>query len=410
MAKDHRFSYSQVTKTKKSGENTMAYPFENSAKKDIFEILAEDGFDGLGKAVEILINEAMRLEREKHIGAHHYERTEERQTYANGFKPKTIKSRLGELALSVPQTRDGKFYPSCLEKGLRSERALNIALAEMYIQGVSTRKVTKIIEGLCGFEVNSMQVSRATQLLDEELKAWRDRALGYFQYLILDARYEKVRQGGAVIDAAVLIAIGVDSQGRRQVLGVSVSLSEAEVHWRKFLTDLQQRGLHGVEFITSDAHTGLKAALKTVYPGVKWQRCQFHLQQNAQSYIPRQDMKEDVAQEIRKIFNCGDRTEADRLLKLAIEKFVKKAPKLCDWMEVNIPEGLTVFELPEAHRKKMRTSNPLERVNREIKRRTRVATIFPNEASCLRLVTAILMEISEEWETGNIYLKKIAAV
>ncbi len=382
----------------------MAYPFENSAKNDIFELISEEGFDGLTKAVELLFNEAMLVQREKYLGAGHYERKQERQGYANGFKPKTINSRLGELKIAVPQTRDGNFYPSFLEKGIRSERALNATIAEMYIQGVSTRKVTKVLEELCGFEVSSAQVSRAVKLLDEELNAWRNRRLDCFPYLTLDARYEKVRHGGTVVDCAVLVAIGVDKSGRRQVLGTSVSLSEAEIHWREFLMTLQQRGLHGVEFITSDSHAGLKAALKTVFSGVKWQRCQFHLQQNAQSYIPRQDMKEEVAQEIRKIFNCGDRAEADRLLKLAIEKYAKKAPKLAEWMEVNIPEGLTVFELPEAHRKRMRTSNPLERINKEIKRRTRVVTIFPNEESCLRLVTAILMEISDEWETGKAYL------
>ena len=207
-----------------------------------------------------------------------------------------------------------------------------------------------------------------------------------------------------MIDCAVLVAIGVSLTGHRHVLGVSVSLSEAEVHWREFMKGLQQRGLHGIKQITSDSHKGIKAALKAVFPGIQWQRCQFHLQQNAQAYVPKQDMKEAVGQDIRKIFNCGDRAEANRLLTLAVEKYAKAAPKLSEWMEINIPEGLTIFELPEAHRKRLRTSNPLERVNKEIKRRTRVATIFPSEESCLRLVSAILMEISEEWETGKAYL------
>ena len=382
----------------------MIHNDENSLNQEILELFAKEGLGGMSKAVKILMNAAMLLEREKYLGAALHERTDERRGYANGFKPKTINSRIGQLELAIPQTRDGQFYPSSLEKGIRSERALKLSLAEMYIQGVSTRKVAKITEELCGFNVSSTQVSNAAKLLDEELERWRNRALGCFLYLILDARYEKVRHGGTVIDCAVLIAIGIDSAGRRQILGVSVSLSEAEVHWREFLKNLQQRGLHGIELITSDSHKGLKAALKTVFPGVKWQRCQFHLQQNAQSYVPRQDMKETVGEEIRKIFNCGDRCEANRLLNLAVAKFSKTAPKLSEWMETNIPEGLTVFELPEQHRKKMRTSNSLERVNKEIKRRTRVATIFPNEASCLRLVSAILSEISEDWETGRAYL------
>lgn len=382
----------------------MTHKVENSLNNEILELFTNDGLGGMSKAVKILMNAAMMLEREKYLGAALHERTEERRGYANGFKPKTINTRIGPLELEVPQTRDGQFYPNCLEKGLRSERALKLALAEMYIQGVSTRKVARITEELCGFNVSSTQVSNATKMLDEELEQWRNRPLGSFKYLILDARYEKVRHGGTVIDCAVLIATGVDLTGHRQVLGVSVSLSEAEVHWRDFLKGLQKRGLHGIELITSDSHKGLKAALKTVFPGVKWQRCQFHLQQNAQSYVPRQDMKEAVGQEIRMIFNCGDRTEANRLLNLAVEKFTKTAPKLSEWMETNIPEGLTIFELPEPHRKRMRTSNSLERVNKEIKRRTRVATIFPNEASCLRLVSAILSEVSEEWETGKAYL------
>jgi transposase-like protein len=274
----------------------------------------------------------------------------------------------------------------------------------MCVIGVSTRKVAKITEELCGYHVSSTQVSNAAKLLDEELEKWRNRALGHFSYLILDARYEKVRHGGAVIDCAVLVAIGVSPSGHRQILGTSVSLSEAEVHWREFLKSLQQRGLHGVEFITSDSHNGLKAALKAVFTGVPWQRCQFHLQQNAQSHVPKKDMKEEVAEVIRKIFNSSDQTEANRLLALAVEKYAQTAPKLSEWMETNIPEGLTVFTLPEGHRKRLRTSNPLERVNKEIKRRTRVATIFPNESSCLRLVSAVLMEISEEWETGKAYL------
>lgn len=382
----------------------MIHKQEHSLNPEILEILSKEGLGGMNEAVRILMNAAMLLEREKYLGAALHERTEERRGYANGFKPKTIQTRIGSLNLEVPQTRDGQFYPNCLEKGLRSERALKLALAEMYVNGVSTRKVAKITEELCGFHVSSTQVSNAAKLLDEELEKWRNRSLGSFPYLTLDARYEKVRHGGAVIDCAVLVAIGVSRSGHREVLGVSVSLSEAEVHWREFMKDLQQRGLHGVELITSDSHKGLKAALKAVFPGIRWQRCQFHLQQNAQAYVPKQGMKEAVGEDIRRIFNCGDRTEANRLLGQAVEKYAKTAPKLSEWMEINIPEGLTAFELPEAHRKRLRTSNSLERVNKEIKRRTRVATIFPNEASCLRLISAILMEISEEWETGKAYL------
>lgn len=358
----------------------------------------------MADAMSIMLNEAMRLDRSRHLGAGPWERSEVRQGYANGYKPKQVKSRIGNLSLQVPQTRDTDFYPASLERGIRSERALKLALAEMYVQGVSTRKVAKITEELCGFEISSTQVSRATAMLDEQLIAWRERPLGSFPYVILDARYEKVRHGGRVIDCAVLIALGVDPAGKRQILGCSVSLSEAEPHWREFLSGLKDRGLHGIEYFVSDAHEGLKAARKAVFPSVPWQRCQFHLQQNAQRYVPRQSLKKKVAADIRAIFNAPDESEAKRLLDHFIQRYHAAAPKLASWAETALPEGFTVFDLPDQHRKRLRTTNVLERVNKEIKRRTRVATLFPNEASCLRLVTAVVMEISDEWETGRIYL------
>ncbi len=306
--------------------------------------------------------------------------------------------------MAVPQTRDGSFYPSSLERGLRSERALKIALAEMYIQGVSTRKVAKITEELCGFEVSSSEVSRVSTELDAQLSSWRGRELGSFPYVYLDARYEKVRHGGTVISVAVLIAVGVSLTGHREVLGVSVELSEHEVHWRHFLSGLKDRGLHGIRLFISDAHEGLKAARNAVFPSVPWQRCQFHLQQNAQKYIPKQYMKSEVAGRIRAIFNVPDDSEAKSLLELFFQDYQTNAPKLVEWAETALPEGLVAFLFPEQHRKKIRTVNMLERINKEIRRRTRVATLFPNTDSCLRLVSAVAMEISDEWQTGRRYL------
>jgi transposase-like protein len=275
----------------------------------------------------------------------------------------------------------------------------------MYVQGVSTRRVTEVMEQLCGLEVSSTQVSRATKLLDEELNAWRQRPLGEVPYLVLDARYEKVRHGGSVVSCAVLIAVGVTPDGHRALLGVSVSLSEAEVHWREFLGGLQDRGLHGVKLVVSDDHAGLKAARQARFSGVPWQRCQFHLQQNAGHYVPRLSMRSAVAADLRAIFDAPDRPEADRQLEIAVRKYEKTAPKLAAWLAANVPDSLTVFAFPPAHRRRLRTSNLLERLNKEIKRRTRVATLFPNEAALLRLVSAVLMEISEEWETEKIYLR-----
>lgn len=382
----------------------MATKLNYTELSNLAKIISDQGMDGLGDAIQLLINQAMLIERDQYLQAAAYERTENRLGYANGFKPKSLKTRLGALSLSVPQTRDGGFYPSCLERGIRSERALKLSMAEMYIQGVSTRKVSAILEELCGLEITSAEVSRAAKLLDDEFIRWRSRPLGQIPYLIVDARYEKVRHGGCVVDAAVLIAYGIDTRGVRHILGVSVALSEAEVHWRAFLESLVARGLHGLIHITSDAHSGLKAALRAVFPSVPWQRCQFHLQQNAQSYVPKQRLKKEVAEDIRNIFNAANKEEAERLLHLTVVKYEKTAPQLSQWLEMNLPEGLTAFQLKSSHRRRLRTSNLAERVNREIKRRTSVASIFPSAASCERLVTALLIEISEEWETGKIYL------
>ena len=375
----------------------------------IIEQLCDEGFDGITGALITLLNEAMKLDRSRHIQAGPYEKSEDRQGYANGYKHKTVNSRLGKLALQIPQVRDSKedFYPSCLEKGLRSERALKAALAEMYVQGVSTRRVKVITEALCGYEISSSQVSRVSRVtkeLDEQFEQWRNRPLGRFRHLIVDARYEKVRHGGHVIDNAVLVAYGIDIDGRKRILGVSVSLSESEVHWRNFFESLVTRGLHGLELIISDAHSGIKAARKAVFPSVPWQRCQFHLQQNTQSYVPKQNMKKEVATDIKAIFSTPNLSEAQRLLLLAIEKYKTRAPRLSEWMEANIPEGFTIFAFPQAHWKKLRTSNLAERVNKEIKRRSKIVGIFPNCDSCLRLVTALLVEMDEDWDLGKNYL------
>lgn len=383
----------------------MTHRNENTELNSAAQHLADHGLEGMPEAFRILLDHAMKLERSKVLQAEPHERTALRQGYANGFKPKTVSTRLGDICFAVPQVRgEVAFYPSALEKGLRSERALKLAIAEMYVQGVSTRKVTAVLEALCGLEVTSSQVSRATAALDQELEKWRHRPLGSFAYLIVDARYEKVRIDGVVRSCAVLIALGIDAAGQRSVLGVSARLSEAEVHWREFLASLQARGLHGLRFIVSDDHAGLRAALTARFAGVPWQRCQFHLQQNAMAFVPKIHLRPEVAADLRTVFNAADLPEAQRRLKTVVEKYQESAPNLANWLETNVPESLTVLALPEAQRKKLRTTNSLERLNKEIKRRTRVATLFPNEKSLERLVTALLSEVSDEWETGNIYL------
>lgn len=382
----------------------MTHQEHPTAVREAVQLLAELGFDGMAQIMQLLFNECMKLERRQAIQAAPYERSEARRGQANGFKPKTMKTRVGPLELAVPQVRGAAFYPSVLERGARSEKALLLALAEMYVQGVSTAKVTKITEELCGCEISSSDVSRATALLDKEFDAWRKRPLGAIEYLILDARYEKVRIDGCVRDCAVLSAIGVDSVGHRSILGVSVSLSEAEVHWRDFFKSLLERGLHGVKLIASDAHAGLKQARQACFHGVLWQRCQFHLIRNAMEYVPRPELRREVTDDLRATFDAADQAAAHEQLQRMVRKYEKQAPRLAAWLDENVPESLSVFALPAGHRKRLRTSNMLERLNREIKRRTRVATLFPNEASLLRLVTGVLMELSEEWETGKRYL------
>ena len=383
----------------------MTYPHHFTIPAEIMEQITEEGMGYIPQIIEQLMNVAMKAEREQYLKAGSYERNEEREGYANGYKPKTLQTRMGKLNLAIPQVREGGFYPEALEKGLRSERALLAICAEMYVNGVSTRKVSHIVEKTFGCEISASQVSRATAELDEKLQEWRNSVLSEVIYLYLDARYEKIRENGGIREAAVLIATGVLANGKRKVLGVSVSLSEQSQHWKEFLESLVTRGMRGVQLIISDDHSGLKAARQAVMGGIPWQRCQFHLQHNAQAYVPRKSMQEEVAQDIRTIFNAPDRERADAYLKNTIEKYTQSAPKLADWLESDLSEGLTVFSFPEAHRKRIRTNNGIERLNREILRRTKVVSIFPNEASCLRLISAILVETSDEWESGKIYLQ-----
>lgn len=383
----------------------MTHPPDSDLLHTVLQLLTDQGSANFAEGLRLLVNEAMHQERSAVLHARPYERCDSRLGHANGFKPKTLATRMGPIEFRVPQVRDGiSFYPSSLEKGVRSEQALKLAMAEMYVQGVSTRKVSRIVEELCGHSVSSTQVSACAARLDAELQLWRERPLGACPYLIFDARYEKVRHGGVLVDCAVLIALGVGTDGKRSILGVSVALSEAEVHWRTFFTSLVSRGLHGVEFIVSDAHPGMAAARCAVFPSVPWQRCQFHLQQNAQAHVPRVDLRASVAADIRSIFTCPDLATAQARLKERVALHSKTAPKLASWMEENIPQGFAVYALPVAHQRRMRTSNAIERVNQELKRRTRVASLFPNETSLLRLTSALLCEISDEWLAGKIYL------
>ena len=367
----------------------------------LLEHLIEHGPDDIatvfGRAFEL----AMQIERERFLGAGHYERTPTRQGYANGYKPKRIDTPVGTVTVEVPKTagHDGApFYPRSLERGRRSVRAVLLAVAEMYVKGVSTREVEAVMREFGIESLSSSQVSRAARLLDDELEAWRTRPLGEIKYLMLDARYEKMRHGGIVRDAAVLSVIGIGPDERRRVLGVSIALSEAEVHWRAFLESLQARGMRGVEFVVSDDHAGLRAARRAVLGGATWQRCQFHLARNAIHHAPNVAIRKRIGSELRAVWNANTLAKAETTLSEIVSGYRDTAPKLAQWLEENVPEALAVFSLPEHHRRRMRTSNPMERaVQQELKRRTVKVRVFPNEASLERLVSAVLVEIDDKW-------------
>ena len=370
----------------------------------VMEQLIAEGPQAMAQVITTLMNAAMRLERDQFLGAGHYERSLGRRGYANGTKLKKIDTPAGTLTLDVPKTAGAPkpFFPQSLERGRRSCRAVMLAAAEMYVKGVSTRAVEKVLAEFGIEGLSSTQVSRAAALLDDELEAWRNRPLGRFRYLFLDARYEKTREHGVADDCAVLSAIGIDPAGKRRVLGVSAAFSEAEVHWRAFLEGLVARGLQGVEFITSDDHPGLKAARQAVLPGARWQRCQFHLAQNAIHHAPNQAIRKAIGEELRAVWDAPSLGGAQEELKRLAAKYRSLAPKLAAWLENSVPEGLAVFKLPREHWRPMRTSNPIERaIQQELKRRTRKIRVFPNEASLLRLVSAILVEIDEQWAASQ---------
>jgi transposase-like protein len=373
----------------------------DTALDGLMEQLIESGAENIGTVFARLFELAMQIERERFLGAQHYERSPSRQGYANGYKAKRVDTPAGTITVNVPKTagHEGEpFYPQSLERGRRSTRAVMLAVAEMYFKGVSTRDVEAVMREFGIESLSSSQVSRAAKLLDEELESWRNRPLGEVKYLILDARYEKMRHGGIVRDVAVLSAIGVGPDERRRILGMSVALSEAKVHWRAFLESLQKRGMRGVEYVVSDDHAGLRAARKAVLGGVKWQRCQFHLAQNAIHHSPNLAIRKRIGAELRTVWNAPTLKAAENALAELVNAYQSIAPKLAEWLERNAPEGLTVFSLPENHWRRMRTSNPMERaVQQEIKRRTQKVRVFPDEASLTRLVSAVLVEIDDQW-------------
>jgi len=351
-----------------------------------------------------VLQEVLEQEMTEALGAEKGERTPDRLGYRSGYYRRSLVTRVGKLELRIPQDREGRFSTRLFERYQRSEKALVSALAEMYVQGVSTRKVKAITEELCGHSFSASAISSVNKTLDENLERFAKRCLEEdYPYLILDARYEKVREAGVIRNQAVHIAIGINEEGRRQILGVELDGRESETSWKDFLLELKSRGLRGVEFVVSDDHPGLKRAIAKVIPEAFWQRCYVHFLRNAADHLPRK-ATDDCLQELRWIYDRRDLGEARSDLTKWLGKWSEKYPKLCEWVEENIEETLTFYRLPLQHHKHMKSTNMLERFNEEIRRRTRVVRIFPNRESCLRLIRALAVETHEGWLEANRYL------
>jgi len=381
----------------------MAKKHANAEAGDVKTLLLVSP-DPIRTIVEATVQQILECEMDEALQARRGERNEERLGHRSGYYDRSFVTRVGKLELRIPQDRKGLFRTELFERYQRSEKALFAALTEMYIQGVSTRKVKAITEELCGHSFSASSISEITKKLDHELEAFAKRKLEEaYRYVIVDARYERIREHGTIQSRAVLIGIGINDEGRRCILGVELAERESRNSWTQFLRGLRQRGLHSVEFVVSDDHAGLKAAIREVFTDAAWQRCYVHFLRNALDYLPRR-RDHDCLHELRWIYGRRDVGEARRDLAAWLTKWQSKYPKLCDWVEQNIDETLTFYRLPAEHHKHMKSTNMLERLNEEIKRRTHVVRIFPNDASCLRLVRALAVEIHENWIEATRYL------
>lgn len=384
-------------KERKSADKVAVEPEEIKA------VLVEQR-DFLQPVVQEAVQAILEMEMEECLQAGKHERTDDRQGYRSGYYRRRLITRVGTMVLRVPQDRSGRFSTEVFEQYQRSEKALVAALAQMYVQGVSTRKVAAVTQELCGHEFSASSISAITSRLEQQLAQFSQRPLEVeYPYVIVDARYERVREGGVIVNRAILVALGIDWEGRRQVLAVEYAQRESQSSWKDFLLGLKKRGLMGVRLVVSDDHAGLKAAIKEVMPEAWWQRCYVHFLRNALDYLPRK-ADESCLQELRWMYERRDAFEARRDLKAWLEKWSAKYSKLCGWVEANIEETWSFYQLPLSHHKHMKSTNLLERFNQEIKRRTLVVRIFPDEASCLRLIRAVAAETHEEWMEGSRYL------
>jgi transposase-like protein len=381
----------------------MAQNQDSRKNSELQEIFLNDS-DFLKEIVTTALQKFLDREMSEHLSAGLYERKEARSGYRNGSYPRVLKTRVGRIDLEVPRDREGTFQTAIFARYQRCEKALLLALLEMTIQGVSTRKVKKITEELCGTSFSASMVSSLSVELDAEVEAWRNRPLeGEWPYIFVDAIYHKVRYNKKVVSMAVAIVTGVNDAGRRSILGLEVFHSENGADYSLLFRSLKARGLKGVQLVISDDHQGMRQAIDSSFPGASWQRCQVHFMRNFLSRLRKND-RGWVSPALQDIFNAPDREQAESRLEAMIKRLQDSSQELADWLEENAPEALSVFSFPEAHRRRIKSTNSLERLNEEIRRRTKVIRIFPNRQSCLRMITALCLEKDEEWITGNIYL------
>jgi transposase-like protein len=367
------------------------------------------GDAGLAKLLERVLNQVLEAQVSEHLGAERYERTEERQGYRNGVRPRQLSTRVGKLTLRVPQVRDGQFSPELFARFQRSEQALVLALLEMVVNGVSTRKVTAITEELCGTSFSKSTVSALCARLDPLVTAWNDRPLveQAFPFVVADALVIKVREQDRVRALSALIAIGINAAGYREILGIQLGDSESESSWTTFFAWLKQRGLSGVDLVVSDAHSGLVAAVQRQFQGCTWQRCQTHLAGDVLEAAPK-SVRQEVHEHLRSLFEAPDLPTARVLLQQLVQTYSSRAPRAMATLETGFDDATAVLALPEPYRRRLRTSNGMERLNEEVRRRERVIRIFPNRESAIRLLGAVLMERHEQWTTGHRYFEMSA--
>jgi putative transposase len=388
----------KVDSTTKQRKDAEMDRNNKEAERQASSLIDRNGM--MAQLLKECLQSALQEKFDEFMGAGPYERTTGRNGYRNGYYERQLHTRVGSITLAVCRDRDGKFEQDIFERYQRSEKALVLSVAEMYVSGVATRKVSNILETLCGSTISKSKVSELTKKLDENLHTWRIRSLGNkrYKYLVVDARYEKIREGGHIVSKAVIVIIGIDEEGTREILACYVMNSESEQAWNHCFQDLKDRGLHGVEYVVSDDNKGLRNALAKHFQGVKLQRCQVHFMRNFLGKLSRSEQAAYIPL-LQSVFAAENKDDAMKQLRKTTAALAeKKKHKVAEWLEAHIEETLVVLELPAAHRKKMKSTNMLERFNQELKRRSRSVRIFPNEDSCLRLLTALCQEQSESWQ------------